>query len=63
LRELGLDPSVPVLAVGAPEWLDEVRGDIAFPGRRAAGLMRRRRGARFTFQTMVTPPFDRRATA
>ena len=57
LRELGLEPSVPVLAVGAPEWLDEVRGDIAS----LAGALLASSAAvlapAFTLQTMVTPPF------
>ncbi|HLC35641.1 MAG TPA: AAC(3) family N-acetyltransferase [Anaerolineales bacterium] len=57
LRELGLEPGVPVLAVGAPEWLDEVRGDISS----LAGALLASSAAvlapAFTLQTMVTPPF------
>src|SRR4030042_1996593 len=57
LRELGLEPGVPVLAVGAPEWLDEGRGDISS----LAGALLASSAAvlspAFTLQTMVTPPF------
>jgi aminoglycoside 3-N-acetyltransferase len=57
LRELGLDPSVPVLAVGAPEWLDEVRGDIASLAGALLASCAAVMAPAFTFQTMVTPPF------
>jgi aminoglycoside 3-N-acetyltransferase len=57
LRELGLDPSVPVLAVGAPDWLDEVRGDIAALAGALLASSTSVLAPAFTLQTMVTPPF------
>ena len=57
LRELGLEPSVPVLAVGAPEWLDEVRGDIASLAGALLASCAAVVAPAFTFRTMVTPPF------
>lgn len=57
LRQLGLEPDVPVLVLGAPEWLEEVRGDIASLIGALLASSRTILAPAFTPQTMVTPPF------
>src|SRR3989304_148075 len=57
LRELGLEPGVPVLAVGAPEWLDGGGGGISFVGGALLASSAAVLAPAFTLQTMVTPPF------
>ncbi len=57
LRQLGLEPDVPVLALGAPEWLEEVRGDISSLIGALLASSRTLLAPAFTSQTMVTPPF------